>query len=75
MTVLDIEPEREPVNLDRYAAELGAWRHDIRNACAHPLVPSGLNTHPKDRALFAHIASVLADYDRSKSTLTSANRP
>ncbi len=70
MTNFDTLGARVPVHLERYAVELTEWERDIRNARAQQLVPSELNTHPKDRALFARITSVLAEYDGSTQAVS-----
>jgi hypothetical protein len=63
MTVVDPTLDPVPRYLETYAAELDQWRRDVRDARAYQSVPSELKTHPKDRALFARIAYVLAEYD------------
>ena len=69
MSLLNTDAERPAVYLDRYAAELAEWRQDIVTVRAAQSVPEELNTNPKDRALFARISSVLAEYARTGSQL------
>ncbi len=66
MKTLDPDTEPVPVYLERYATELTEWRKDVVNVRAARDVPAELNTHPKDRALFARVTTVLAQYDCSK---------
>jgi hypothetical protein len=55
-----------PEDPQQCAAELAEWRRDLRNARARRPVPHGLNSHPKDRTLFARIDAVLGAYDRTR---------
>jgi hypothetical protein len=61
-----LETEEVPVYLERYAKELADWRKDIDQVRAQEAVSSDLRIHPKDRALFAHIDTVLAEYDAGR---------
>jgi hypothetical protein len=53
MTVLDTEPERVPVTLER-SAEPGTWSQDIRNIRAQLPLPSRLNTPQRPRPIRTH---------------------
>ncbi len=53
--------EPVPGYLERYAAEVDQWRREALAARARRAARHELTVHPKDRALFAHIASVLGN--------------
>jgi hypothetical protein len=61
-----LDTEQVPVYLERYARELAEWRKDIHDVRAHEDVPRDLRVHAKDRALFAHIETVLAECDAGR---------